>query len=327
MTVTILVTGGAGYIGSHTCKALAAAGYKPVCFDNFVYGHEWAVQWGPSVRGSILDEEAIAGAFEHYRPSAVIHFAAFAYIGESVADPGKYYQNNVAGTISLLETMRRFECPNIVLSSTCATYGVPRVIPIPDDHPQEPINPYGRSKLMVERILADYAQAYGLKYAVLRYFNAAGADPGGDLGEDHDPETHLIPLVIQTACGMRPHVDIYGADYPTPDGTCIRDYIHVTDLADAHLRALQRLAAGNAAFALNLGTGVGQSVLEVIDAVERVTGHSVPVERCERRPGDPPELIAGCEQAQAYLGWSPQLSDLESIIETAWRWHSSSESR
>lgn len=324
--MTILVTGGAGYIGSHTCKALAAAGYRPVCFDNFVHGHEWAVQWGPSVNGSILDENAIASAFEQYRPSAVIHLAAFTDVGESVADPGKYYQNNVAGTISLLEAMRRFDCPIIVLSSTCATYGAPQTIPIPEDHPQEPINPYGRSKLMIERILADCARAYGLKYAALRYFNAAGADPNGDLGEDHDPETHLIPLVIQAARGMRAHVDIYGTDYPTPDGTCIRDYIHVTDLADAHLLALQRLAAGDAAFALNLGTGVGQSVLEVIGAVERVSGRNVPAERCERRPGDLPVLVASCERAQTYLGWSPRLSDFERIIETAWRWHGSGES-
>ena len=238
---TVLVTGGAGYVGSHACKALAAAGYDPVVLDNLVYGHEWAVRWGPLVDGDTADVELVCDVISQFRPVAVMHFAAFAYVGESVADPLKYYGNNVCGTLGLLEAMRRCAVDRLVFSSTCATYGVPAGTSIPEDHAQHPINPYGRSKLMIEQVLKDCGHAHGLKSLSLRYFNAAGADPGGELGEAHNPETHLIPLVLDAASGRRPHITIFGTDYDTPDGTCVRDYIHVTDLADAHVRALASL--------------------------------------------------------------------------------------
>jgi UDP-arabinose 4-epimerase len=317
----ILVTGGAGYIGSHTCKALKQAGYDPITFDNMVYGHEWAVKWGPLIKGDILDGATLDTVFKKYEPQAVLHFAAFAYVGESVADPEKYYRNNVMGTLSLLSAMRRAKCKNIVFSSTCATYGVPNELPLREDHPQKPINPYGWTKLMMEQTLSDFDTAYGVRYAALRYFNAAGADPDCEIGEEHDPETHLIPLVIQATQGRRGHVEIFGTDYDTPDGTCIRDYIHVADLAVAHIQALEYLQNKDESLVVNLGTGNGQTVREVIRAVEKVSGKVTPVKEGPRRPGDPPGLYAYADKAYKLLGWKPQYGDIETIVGTAWRWH------
>ena len=323
MSRTVLVTGGAGYIGSHACKALSRAGFTPVTIDNLVYGHDWAVKWGPFIKGDILDGRLLDQVFGTFSPVSVIHFAAFAYVGESVSDPGKYYQNNVAGTISLLEAMRRNDCRNIVFSSTCATYGTPDRVPISEDHPQRPINPYGRSKFMIEQILRDFHDAYGLRYASLRYFNAAGGDPDGEIGEDHEPETHLIPLVVHAALGMRPFVEVFGNDYPTPDGTAVRDYIHVTDLAEAHVLALQHILDGGESVCLNLGTGQGNSVREVIRAVEEETGTEVPVREAPRRPGDPPMLVAEAARAAEQLRWKPCFTDIRSIVRTALQWHRS----
>ncbi|NEX17225.1 MAG: UDP-glucose 4-epimerase GalE [Halochromatium sp.] len=320
MPLPILVTGGAGYIGSHACKALAAAGYSPIAYDNLVNGHPWAVRWGPLEHGDILDRARLDAVLRKYRPAAVMHFAAFAYVGESMADPGKYYRNNVAGTLTLLEAMRDQGIDKLVFSSTCATYGVPEQVPIGEQHPQRPINPYGASKWMVERMLADFGSAHGLRAIALRYFNAAGADPDGELGEVHDPETHLIPLVLDAASGRLPTVTVYGDDYPTPDGTCVRDYIHVTDLAHAHLLALRALQAGAETTAYNLGNGKGFSVREVIDCAQRVTARSVPVETGPRRIGDPPQLVGDAVRIREALGWLPAYADLEMIIETAWRW-------
>jgi len=317
----ILVTGGAGYIGSHACKALAQAGYTPVVFDSLVYGHEWAVQWGPFEQGDLSDRARLDELFTTYDFAAVIHFAAYAYVGESVTDPAKYYRNNVAGTLNLLEAMIAHDVKQIVFSSTCATYGEPESIPITESHPQRPINPYGASKLMVERMLADFDQAYGLRHIALRYFNAAGADPDGKIGEDHDPETHLIPLVLDAAAGMRSNITIYGDDYDTPDGTCIRDYIHVSDLADAHLLALQALEQGGTSRAYNLGNGHGYSVQEVIDTARQVTGREIPVRIGRRRPGDPDRLIGDASLIRQDLGWQPKFAALDKIIETAWQWH------
>ncbi|MBF0480873.1 MAG: UDP-glucose 4-epimerase GalE [Desulfovibrionaceae bacterium] len=323
MNGVILVTGGAGYIGSHACKALRLAGYTPVTYDNMVYGHDWAVKWGPLETADILDAAALDRVFARYKPEAVLHFAAFAYVGESVADPQKYYHNNVTGTLSLLAAMRRHACSRIVFSSTCATYGTPDVLPLTEDHPQRPINPYGHSKLMIEQILRDFDAAYGVKHAALRYFNAAGADPDGDIGEDHDPETHLIPLVIHAAQGRRSRVEIFGTDYDTKDGTCVRDYIHVTDLAAAHIDALRCLENGGGSVVCNLGTGNGFTVREVIGMVERVSGKKVPAFEGPRRPGDPHALYANAAKAVARLGWKPRYDNLEAIVETAWRWHES----
>jgi UDP-arabinose 4-epimerase len=320
---TVIVTGGAGYIGSHTCKALANAGFMPVTIDNMIYGHEWAVKWGPLVKADLADSTALDAVFGSYRPLAVLHFAGFAYVGESVTAPEKYYRNNVAGTLNLLDAMLRHACRNIVFSSTCATYGIPTATPISEDHPQQPINPYGRSKLMVERILCDYERAHGVRHCALRYFNAAGADPGGEIGEDHTPETHLLPLIIEAALGGRPYVELFGTDYPTADGTAVRDYIHVADLADVHVRALAHLLAGGASAALNVGTGSGHSVREVVNAVQRVMRKSVPTRNAPRRPGDPPTLIADPRRATAVLGWQPRIPDLETIVSTAVRWHAS----
>ena len=317
----ILVTGGAGYIGSHACKALAAAGYRPVAYDNLVHGHEWAVKWGPLERGDILDGARIAAVIAAYRPSAVMHFAAFAYVGESIAEPAKYYRNNVLGTLTLLEAMRSANLDAIVYSSSCATYGVPGAVPISEDADQKPINPYGASKLMTERILADFNTAYGLKSISLRYFNAAGADPDGELGEDHEPEPHLIPRVLDTAMGDRPSVTILGNDYDTPDGTCIRDYVHVSDIADAHVRALKALEEGGSSQAYNLGTGVGISVLQVIGAAERVTGRAIATAIGPRRAGDPATLIANPARVGVELGWRPRFSTIDEMIGTAWSWH------
>ena len=321
MARAVLVTGGAGYIGSHACKALAQAGYLPVALDNLSYGHEWAVQWGPLVKGDILDPAALDAVFTEYRPQAVLHFAAFAYVGESVTNPEKYYRNNVVGTLSLLEAMRRHDCKRVVFSSTCATYGVPERLPLTEDCPQRPINPYGWSKLMMEQILRDFQQAYGMSFASLRYFNAAGADMGGEIGEDHDPETHLIPLIILAAMGKRGHIEVFGTDYPTPDGTAVRDYIHVDDLADAHVLALRRLEREPGGLFINLGTEAGNSVLEVIKAVEKVSGRTVPVQYGPRRAGDPHALYADAARAREWLGWKPK-HGIEEIVASAWKWHS-----
>jgi UDP-arabinose 4-epimerase len=317
----VLVTGGAGYIGSHACKALAAAGYVPVSFDNLVYGHEWAVRWGPFEKGDVLDRVALDAVIEKYRPVAVMHFAAFAYVGESVENPGKYYRNNVVGSLNLLEAMRDHGVDKFIFSSTCATYGVPSVVPIPETHPQSPINPYGASKLMIEQMLRDFDAAHGLRSISLRYFNAAGADPDGETGESHDPETHLIPLVLDAVAGLRPEIVVYGDDYGTPDGTCIRDYIHVTDLADAHVLALAALEAGAKTTAYNLGNGRGFSVKEVIDTARQVTGREILVRMGSRRPGDPPRLVGDATRIRQELGWRPQHADLADMIGTAWKWH------
>ena len=317
----VLVTGGAGYIGSHACKALAKAGVTPVVYDSLVYGHEWAVKWGPLERGDILDRERLDVVIRKYRPQAVIHFAAYAYVGESVSDPGKYYRNNVAGTINLLESMRDNGIADIVFSSTCATYGIPESLPITEHTLQAPINPYGRSKLMVENMLADFSRAHAMGWTALRYFNAAGADPDAEIGESHSPETHLIPLVLDAALGLREAITIYGTDYDTPDGTCIRDYVHVSDLADAHVRALAALKNGGASGAFNLGTDSGNSVRAVIKAVERATGRTVPVIEGPRREGDPAVLIADAARARFELGWTPRFTELTKIVDTAVKWH------
>jgi UDP-arabinose 4-epimerase len=318
---TVLVTGGAGYIGSHACKALAKAGYTPVVYDNLVYGHEWAVKWGPLERGDILDGERLAEVIAAHRPTAVMHFAAFAYVGESVTNPAKYYRNNVQGTLTLLDAMRQAGLERLVFSSSCATYGVPATTPIREDAPQAPINPYGASKLMVERILADCRTAYGLASVALRYFNAAGADPEGEIGEAHDPESHLIPLALDVAAGDRPHVVINGDDYATPDGTCIRDYVHVSDIAEAHVLALAALEAGCALQpAYNLGGGAALSVAEVIGAASLAAGRNIPVVVGPRRPGDPPVLTADAARAIADLGWRPAYPKIEDIIAHAWAW-------
>jgi len=321
MSETILVTGGAGYIGSHACKALAASGYVPVVVDNLSTGHRWAVRWGPLVETDIADKRRMSETVERFRPRAVIHFAAHAYVGESVHKPREYFDNNVARTLSLLDALLDSGVDKIVFSSSCATYGIPDELPIAEDHAQRPINPYGDSKLFVEKMLRWYAGAYGLGYTCLRYFNAAGADPDGEIGEDHTPETHLIPLVIGAALGKAPPLEIFGTDYDTPDGTAVRDYVHVSDLADAHVRAVERLLAGGDNTALNLGTGRGYSIREVVAAVESISGTRVPAVDGPRRPGDPAALVADPRSAQAVLGWSPGKSDLETIVRTAWDWH------
>jgi len=316
----ILVTGGAGYVGSHTAKALALAGLEPIVFDNLSEGHEWAVRWGPWVRGDLADKSSIADALAAYRIAAVIHFAAHAYVGESVQTPRKYFRNNVANTLNLLDAMLDAGVSQLVFSSTCATYGRPLRIPISEDHPQSPINPYGESKLFVEKVLRWYESAYQLKWMSLRYFNAAGADPDGEIGEDHDPETHLIPLAVQAALGLRPHVEIFGSDYNTADGTAIRDYVHVTDLARAHLMALQYLIDGRPSIALNLGSGVGSSVRDMLATVKRVSGRAFEIRSAPRRPGDPDVLLADASLAKQTLGWTASLSDPEAIVSTAWQW-------
>lgn len=321
MSKSVLVTGGAGYIGSHACKALARAGYRPVVLDNLSRGHREAVRWGPLVEADIADRGKVTAALAQYQVSAVMHFAAYAYVGESVADPAKYYRNNFGGTLSLLEAMREVGVDKIVFSSTCATYGIPASVPIPETAPQSPVNPYGETKLAIERALHWYGGAYGLHWVALRYFNAAGADSGGEIGELHAPETHLIPLALQAALGQRPHIEIYGTDYPTPDGTAIRDYIHVEDLAQAHLRALEHLEAGRESRGLNLGTGRGHSVREVVRVAEAVSGRRISCHDTARRPGDPPALVADPSIAVELLGWRACMSDLETIIRTALAWH------
>jgi UDP-arabinose 4-epimerase len=317
----VLLTGGAGYIGSHTAKALAAKGMTPVVFDNFSRGHREFVKWGPAFEGDLLDPQALKRALREHQPQAVIHFAALAYVGESSLEPERYYRNNVVGTLNLLEAMLEAQVECLVFSSTCATYGIPESIPIREDARQEPINPYGNTKFIVEKMLHDFGAAHGLRSVCLRYFNAAGADLDGDIGEWHDPETHLLPLALAAAAGDTGPLKVLGCDYPTPDGTCIRDFIHVRDLGEAHCLALHYLQKGGASARLNLGTGRGHSVLEVIQAVERVTGKSVPVEYAPRRPGDPPVLVAGNGLAGELLGWAPQCSDLETLVASAWAWY------
>jgi len=321
MSEAVLVTGGAGYIGSHACKALARAGYRPVVYDNLLRGHRAAVRWGPLVEGDLAERDRLVAALDQHRVSVVMHFAAYAYVGESVTDPALYYANNLGGTLSLLEAMRKTGVNKIVFSSTCATYGTPAEIPIRETASQLPVNPYGETKLAIERALHWYGEAYGLSWVSLRYFNAAGADPEGEIGERHDPETHLVPVILEALLGERSHIDIYGTDYPTPDGSAIRDYIHVQDLAEAHLRALKHLSAGRSSVALNLGTGRGHSVREVVQAAEAVGGKPIPCRETARRPGDPPILVADPGLAAELLGWNSSLSDLDTIVRTALAWH------
>jgi UDP-glucose 4-epimerase len=320
---TILVTGGAGYIGSHAVKALQNGGYEVLILDNLVYGHrDIAETLGAElIVGDTNDRSLLDKLFSDRAISAVMHFAAYAYVGESVTQPDKYYRNNVVGTLSLLEAMVAAKIKTFVFSSTCASYGVPKQIPIGEDHPQAPINPYGATKLMVERILQDFDVAYGLKSVIFRYFNAAGADPAGAIGEDHNPETHLIPLILQTALGKRDAITVYGTDYPTVDGTCIRDYIHVSDLAEAHVLGLQYLLDGNQSEIFNLGNGNGFSVKAVIDAAKKITGKPINVVFGDRRAGDPPALVGSSEKARKILNWQPQYADLHLILQHAWQWH------
>ncbi|MDJ0950963.1 MAG: UDP-glucose 4-epimerase GalE [Alphaproteobacteria bacterium] len=321
MRPSVLVTGGAGYIGSHACKALARAGYLPVAYDNLVSGHHWAVKWGPLEVGDVCDPVRLIQVIRKHQPVAVMHFAAFICVGESVVDPAKYYRNNFTGAMTVLEALRATNLIPFLFSSTCATYGVPERVPIDESHPKVPVNPYGHSKFMVECLLQDYAHAYGLSFAMLRYFNAAGADLDGEIGECHDPETHLIPLLLQTAAGARPALEIYGHDYPTADGTAVRDYVHVSDLADAHVRALVYLLDGGQPIALNLGTGRGYSVREVVAEAEMVTGRSIKTVLAPRRPGDTPALVADGRLAREVLEATFPLSqNLTTILETAWRW-------
>ena len=318
--MNVLVVGGAGYIGSHMVQLLVQQGHHVVVLDNLSTGYAPAVTAGKLIVGDIKDQQATEKILQEYAIEAVMHFAACALVGESVTDPAKYYQNNVVATLNLLDAMRACEVKKFVFSSTCATYGIPEIMPITEKAIQQPVNPYGFTKLAIENALRDYAKAYGLGYAALRYFNAAGAASDGSIGEDHNPESHLIPIVLQVALGQRKSISIYGDDYPTTDGTCIRDYIHVHDLGLAHLAALERIETGQG-IELNLGTGVGHSVREVIDVCREVTGHAIPEFMGKRRDGDPPELVADASLAQQTLGWSPSMPELKQIIESAWNWH------
>ena len=325
--MNVLVTGGAGYIGSHTAKALVGSRYRPIVIDDLSTGHAHNVKWGPLVRASLSDTAIVRSVFKEHKIEAVVHFAGSALVPESVARPLSYFQNNVGGTLSLLEAMLDAGVKDIVFSSTCATYGLPLSVPITEDQPRNPINPYGDSKLVIERMLEWMGLARQLRWVALRYFNAAGADLEGELGEEHPHETHLIPLAIGAALKQRERLQIFGTDYPTPDGTAIRDYIHVTDLASAHIGALQYLHRGGESQAINLGTGRGASVLEVIAMVQHVSGHTVPTVAAPRRPGDPAVLVASPELARRSLQWEPSHSSLENIIQTAWRWHSGARNR
>ncbi|HEY3814094.1 MAG TPA: UDP-glucose 4-epimerase GalE [Caulobacteraceae bacterium] len=321
MAATVLVTGGAGYIGSHTCLKLAEAGFTPVVYDNLSNGHEAFVQWGPFERGDIRDGARLDEVFAKHKPQAVIHFAALIEVGESVKHPGRFFENNVSGAISLIEAARRGGANALVFSSTCATYGDPVRVPMDETHPQAPLNPYGRSKLMVEQALSDYDRYAGFRSVALRYFNAAGADPEGRIGERHHPETHAIPLAIEAAMGKRKGFKLFGTDYDTRDGTCVRDYIHVLDLADAHVLALKRLLDGGQSDVFNLGTGTGTTVRELIATIRDVSGRPFEVEEAARREGDAPVLVADNRKAREVLGWTPKL-DLQAIVESAWAWHS-----
>ena len=315
----VLVTGGAGYVGSHAAKQLAQSGHDVLIVDNLAEGHRPAVGNLPFVSASLLEPERLIAAMKEHNTEAVMHFAAFAYVGVSVSDPAIYYHNNIVGSLTLLAAMRAAGVDRIVFSSSCATYGIPQKVPITEDHPQNPISPYGFTKLVIEHALADYSHAYGLGYAALRYFNASGAAADGTLGEDHDPETHLIPLILQVALGQREYVEVFGTDYPTPDGTCIRDYIHVDDLATAHVAALEKLQPGKA-LKLNLGTGHGASVQEVIDLCREVTGRPIHTRTTTRREGDPPQLVANAAAAKRELNWQAHYT-MREIIESAWNWH------
>jgi UDP-glucose-4-epimerase GalE len=319
--MNVLVIGGAGYIGSHTVRHLVRGGHDAWIYDNLEQGHPQACPAGKLVQGDLLDRNKLEQTLSEKKIEAVMHFAAYALVGESVTEPAKYYRNNVVGTLSLLDAMRATSVKKIVFSSTCAIYGEPEKVPMSEDLPKWPVNPYGMTKLIIEHALADYSAAYGIGYAALRYFNAAGASGDGDLGEDHDPESHLIPIVLQVALGQRDKITIFGDDYPTPDGSCIRDYIHVDDLADAHIRALEKLSEG-ANLQLNLGTGRGYSVKEVIQTCCKVTGHAIPFAVGPRRAGDPPALVADPTKAWRVLGWKAVRSDLPAIVGDAWRWHS-----
>jgi UDP-glucose 4-epimerase len=320
-SVNILVTGGGGYIGSHCCKNLFEEGYNPICFDNLINGHKENVKWGELIEGDLDNKPQIETAIKKYKIDAVMHFAAYAYVGESIEKPRKYYENNLQNTINLLSVMLNNNIDLFVFSSSCATYGNPNKIPIDEEHPQNPINPYGKSKYMIEEILKDYGRAYRLRFMILRYFNAAGADPAGEIGEDHEPETHLIPLVLRAAYDNNVPVQVFGTDYPTEDGTCIRDFVHVTDLASAHVLAVQKLLCGGSSDFFNLGTGHGYSVMQVIEKAVRVTGRRIPFRTRGRREGDPPLLVASNRKAIEKLGWNPKYQSLEDIIETAWNWH------
>jgi len=320
--MNVLVVGGAGYIGSHMVRLLDRAGHKVIVLDNLSTGFEAAVTAGELVIGDMRDRPLVQQLLGDHSIDAVMHFAACALVGESVVDPAKYYQNNVVGTLELLESMRHCDVKRLVFSSTCATYGVPKTIPISEKEKQEPVNPYGFSKLAIERALDDYAHAYNFGFAALRYFNAAGASPEGDIGEDHDPESHLIPIVLQVALGQREQITVYGEDWPTADGTCVRDYIHVDDLGAAHLAALERIEAGKG-LKVNLGTGVGYSVRQIVETCREVTNCDIPEVAGDRRPGDPPELVADASLANSVLGWEPKYQMPKPIIETAWNWHQS----
>jgi len=318
--MNILVTGGAGYIGSHACLKLKEMGHHPVAYDNLVYGHkESALDWD-LIKGDLSDSDKLRETFRKYDFGAVMHFAAYAYVGESVKDPQKYYENNVASGLKLLRAMLEAHVKHFIFSSTCATYGEPETDRIDENHRQQPINPYGESKLFFEKILKRYGDAYGLKSVLLRYFNAAGADPQGRIGESHAPETHLIPLTLKAIKGELEFLSLFGDDYQTPDGTCIRDYIHVNDLAEAHILALDRFKEDEMTSVYNLGNGKGFSVKEVIDCAEKVTARKVPVKTCKRREGDPAKLVASAQLAKDSLGWQPKYTNLEKIIETAWKW-------
>lgn len=321
MKPTVFITGGAGYIGSHVAKCLHRAGWNPVTYDNFRRGHREAVKWGPLVEGELLDGARLADALSAWRPAMVVHCAALAYVGESAREPGTYYANNVTGTLTLLEAMRLASVDRLVFSSTCAVYGVPEAGPVREDSPRNPVNPYGRSKLAAESVIGDFEAAYGMRAVCLRYFNAAGCDPEGEIGESHDPETHLIPLALEAAANPEVPLHVLGTDYPTPDGTCIRDYVHVADLAEGHRLAIEHLMDGGAGDRINLGYGEGRSVLDIVKGVERVTGRTVAMTSAPRRPGDPPVLVGDATRAGRVLGWRPRHAALDDILETAWRWH------
>jgi len=320
--MNVLVVGGAGYIGSHAVRLLIEAGHTVTVFDNLSRGHRAAVPEGMLVEGQLSDRDLVVKTLRDKNIDAVMHFAAFALVNESVNDPALYYRNNIIDAVELLDAMREADVKKIVFSSTTATYGEPEIVPIPETTPQNPINPYGFTKLVFEHALADYASAYGFGYAALRYFNAAGARPDGSIGEDHDPESHLIPLVLQVALGQRELITIFGDDYETEDGTCVRDYIHVDDLGAAHLLALEKIELGKG-IRVNLGTGRGTSVREIVEACREVTGHPIPEKMGQRREGDPPKLVADARLAKELLGWEPKYTDVKSMVETAWKWHQS----
>ena len=319
--MAILVTGGLGYVGSHAVKQLVDRGEEVICLDNLIFGHKAASSGSEVVIGDIGDQDLLRKIFSTHKVDAVMHFAAFAAVGESVADPQKYYINNISKSLAMLQVMLEFDVKKMIFSSSAATFGEPETVPIPEDHPKNPTNPYGRSKLMLEHILREYEHAYGIRSIFFRYFNASGADPSGAIGEDHTPEHHLIPLILQVALGQREKILIFGTDWPTPDGTCVRDYVHVTDLAQAHLLGLDALRKGKETTAYNLGNGNGYSVMEVVKVAEKVTGKPINAIPSDRRPGDPAVLVASSEKITKELGWSPKYPDLETIIKTAWNWH------